>query len=159
MLDHEQPPRVYREPWPPYARDPFQGPAQPVAPEPSPWDGPRHGQARPAWRLWLPWLLPVTLAAAIAAVVLLVTQGGSPNGEATAANVKACQDYRAQGVRARAHPDLAGVTKAVVWVAADAAEAASGSRLHSDLASWSADPVSAHGRILADCAAVGVKAG
>lgn len=135
MLNHEQPPRLYDQPWPPFAQDPWQGPAQPVAPAPS-WDGPRHGQARPAWRRWLPWLLPVALAAAIAAVVLLATQGGNaaPSG-AAAQNVKACQDYRTQGADAKAHPALTDVPKWAPWVASDAAEAAPGSRLHSDLAS------------------------
>lgn len=150
---------LYREPWPPFARDPFQGPAQPAAPVPS-WDGPRHSQARPAWRRWLPWLALVVLVAGIAAVVLLAVQGGNAGpSRATAQNVRACQDYRVQGVRAKAHPVLADVPKWAAWVAADAAEASPGTQLRRDLTSWASDPVSAHGRILADCAAVGVKAG
>jgi hypothetical protein len=64
MLDHEQPPRVYREPWPPYSPDPLeQGRA--IAPLPD-WDGPRHG--KPHKRLWL-WLALMAVVAGIAAVV------------------------------------------------------------------------------------------
>ena len=58
--------RLYGEPLPGYGRDPLAE----ASPDFPPWQGPRHSQARPAWRRLLPWLLPVALAAAIAGVVL-----------------------------------------------------------------------------------------
>jgi hypothetical protein len=119
-------------------------------------------------RRWMLWLVPVVVVAAIVAGVLLSTQGGSgAPSAATAANVKACQDYRAQGAAARkvTDPGLSDIRKWTGWVAADAAEAAQGGQLKSDLNAWvtatdtSLNPAAAHSRILRDCAAIGVTAG
>jgi len=114
-------------------------------------------------RTWI----AVAAAAAITAGTAACGNPGHPAGW-SADNVRVCEHYRTQraDIKAIAEPTLADAQKAIVWVAADAAEATPGTPLARDLNAMSAAQVNLNGpdsavyetsrRVEQDCAALGV---
>lgn len=107
------------------------------------------------------------LLAAAAALTVTACGGTAASHSAQSGNVRVCQHYRIQRAKllSTATPTLATAAQVVVWVTADAAQAAPGTPLARDLRQMltamrhGADTSAAISRVHADCQALGVKIG